>query len=78
MEASLDTNVIIHLYRANLQAILFKRFKGLKVYEFIRAKECVLQSLRAYILLYDIAYNFKNIYNGKYNNDSLVSQMTYL
>lgn len=36
MDASLDTNVIIHLYKANFQAILFNRFKKLKVYEFIR------------------------------------------
>ena len=39
MEASLDTNVIIHLYKANFQAILFKRFEKLKVYEFIREHE---------------------------------------
>jgi hypothetical protein len=36
MEASLDTNVIIHLYKANLQSVLFYRFGKLKVYEFIR------------------------------------------
>lgn len=39
MEASLDTNVIIHLYKANFQEILFKRFEKLKVYEFIRYHE---------------------------------------
>lgn len=39
MEASLDTNVIIHLYKANFQHILFDRFKKLKVYEFIRIQE---------------------------------------
>lgn len=39
MEASLDTNVIIHLYKANLQGILFNRFEKLKVYEFIRSHE---------------------------------------
>jgi len=39
MEASLDTNVIIHLYKANLQDILFNRFEKLKVYEFIRNQE---------------------------------------
>ena len=39
MEASLDTNVIIHLYKANLQGILFNRFEKLKVYEFIRTHE---------------------------------------
>jgi predicted nucleic acid-binding protein len=39
MDASLDTNVIIHLYKANLQTILFNRFKKLKVYEFIRNTE---------------------------------------
>ena len=39
MEASLDTNVIIHLYKANLQSVLFNRFEKLKVYEFIRNHE---------------------------------------
>ena len=39
MEASLDTNVIIHLYKANLQSVLFNRFQKLKVYEFIRNHE---------------------------------------
>ena len=39
MEASLDTNVIIHLYKANLQSVLFNRFQKLKVYEFIRHHE---------------------------------------
>ncbi|ACV62323.1 hypothetical protein Dtox_1456 [Desulfofarcimen acetoxidans DSM 771] len=41
MEVSLDTNVIIHLYKANLQNILFNRFEKLKVYEFIRYHEMV-------------------------------------
>ena len=37
MRASLDTNVIIHLYRANMQSILFDIFKdGLFIYEQIR------------------------------------------
>jgi len=39
MEASLDTNVIIHLYKANFQTILFSRFEKLQVYEFIRYHE---------------------------------------
>jgi|LSQX01.2.fsa_nt_gb hypothetical protein len=41
MEASLDTNVIIHLYKANLQSVLFYRFEKLKVYEFIRNHELI-------------------------------------
>lgn len=39
MDASLDTNVIIHLYKANLQSVLFNRFQKLKVYNFIRNQE---------------------------------------
>ena len=40
MKASLDTNVIIHFYRANLQEILFKFFgDGLIIYEQIRMVE---------------------------------------
>ncbi len=39
MNASLDTNVIIHLYKAKLQSVLFNRFEKLKVYEFIRIYE---------------------------------------
>ncbi len=41
MEASLDTNVIIHLYKANLQSVLFNRFEKLKVYQLIRTFEMV-------------------------------------
>ena len=37
MKASLDTNVIIHLYRAGLQSILFDFFsEGVFIYEQIR------------------------------------------
>lgn len=37
MRASLDTNVIIHLYRANMQSVLFEIFKdGVFIYEQIR------------------------------------------
>ena len=37
MRASLDTNVIIHLYQANMQSILFDIFKnGVFIYEQIR------------------------------------------
>lgn len=40
MRASLDTNIIIHLYRANMQSILFDIFKdGLFIYEQIRNVE---------------------------------------
>ena len=40
MRASLDTNVIIHLYQANMQSILFDIFKdGLFIYEQIRNVE---------------------------------------
>lgn len=40
MRASLDTNVIIHLYRANMQSILFDVFKdGVFIYEQIRKVE---------------------------------------
>ena len=40
MRASLDTNVIIHLYRAELQGILFDLFdEGVFIYEQIRSME---------------------------------------
>lgn len=40
MKASLDTNVIIHLYQAHAQQILFDRFdEGIVVYSFIRDVE---------------------------------------
>ena len=42
MRASLDTNVIIHLYRAGLQRVLFKVFEdGVFIYEQIRNIELV-------------------------------------
>ena len=40
MRASLDTNVIIHLYRSNLQRVLFEVFdEGVFIYEQIRTVE---------------------------------------
>ncbi len=40
MKASLDTNVIIHLYRANCQSILFDFFsEGILIHEYIRNHE---------------------------------------
>ena len=40
MKASLDTNVIIHLYKANLQDVLFSFFdEGVFIYEMIRNVE---------------------------------------
>ena len=39
MNASLDTNVIIHLYNADFQDVLFDRFDKLIVYQFIRHQE---------------------------------------
>lgn len=53
MDASLDTNVIIHLYKANFQAILFNRFKKLKVYEFIRHQEMEKHATPEIIDLFD-------------------------
>lgn len=53
MEASLDTNVIIHLYKANLQYVLFNRFQKLKVYEFIRSHEMVNHAEHEIIELFD-------------------------
>lgn len=53
MEASLDTNVIIHLYKANLQSVLFNRFQKLKVYEFIRNHEMENHAEREVIELFD-------------------------
>lgn len=54
MEASLDTNVIIHLYNANYQCVLFNRFKKLKVYEFIRNHEMVNHATQEVIDLFDV------------------------
>lgn len=36
MDASLDTNVIIHLYKANFQSVLYNRmqFGSIKIYEY--------------------------------------------
>lgn len=40
MRASLDTNAVIHFYRANLQSILFEFFEdGVFIYEQIRSVE---------------------------------------
>jgi len=60
MEASLDTNVIIHLYKANLQSVLFHRFQKLMVYEFIRKQEMNKHADSAIICLFD-----KDVQDGK-------------
>lgn len=60
MEASLDTNVIIHLYKANLQSVLFNRFQKLKVYEFIRNHEMVNHAESKIIEMFD-----KDVTTGK-------------
>ena len=45
MKASLDTNVILHLYRADAEAIIMHRFSdGLFVHEFIRNTVRILHS----------------------------------
>lgn len=53
MDASLDTNVIIHLYKANLQDILFERFDKLLVYDFIRNHEMINHAGSEIIELFD-------------------------
>jgi hypothetical protein len=53
MDASLDTNVIIHLYKANLQNVLFSRFDKLLVYNFIRDHEMVNHAGSEIIDLFD-------------------------
>lgn len=53
MKASLDTNVIIHLYEANYQHILFDSFEEIYVYEFIRTQEMNKHASRNTISLFD-------------------------
>lgn len=53
MDASLDTNVIIHLYKANLQSVLLNRFEKLKVYEFIRNHEMINHAGQDIIIKFD-------------------------
>jgi len=60
VDASLDTNVIIHLYNANLQDVLFNRFEKLKVYDFIRNQELKKHAQPEILDLFD-----KDIESGK-------------
>lgn len=60
MDASLDTNVIIHLYKADCQSILFDRFENVKVYEFIRCHEMENHASLEVIDLFD-----KDVQAGK-------------
>lgn len=60
MDASLDTNVIIHLYNANLQDVLFNRFEKLKVYDYIRNQELKKHAQPEILDLFD-----KDIESGK-------------
>lgn len=61
MKASLDTNVIIHLYKANLQEVLFERFDKLLVYSFIRNHEMVNHAGSRVIELFDADVQFGKI-----------------
>lgn len=45
MEASLDTNIIIHLYQVNMQDMLFTRFDHIYVHEQISTVEMVRRAL---------------------------------
>lgn len=60
MNASLDTNVIIHLYNTDLQSILFNRFEKLLVHEFIRNIELKNHASTEVLKLFD-----KDIEEGK-------------
>ena len=60
MDASLDTNVIIHLYKADFQTILTSRFNKLKVYEYIRYHEMKNHASSDIIDLFD-----KDVQMGK-------------
>ena len=60
MDASLDTNVIIHLYNADFQDLLFNRFEKLKVYEFIRTQELKKHADSAILEIFD-----KDVESGK-------------
>jgi len=60
MNASLDTNVIIHLYKAGCQDILFSRFEKLKVYEFIRNVELARHAANEIVADFD-----KDVERGK-------------
>lgn len=60
MDASLDTNVIIHLYNADFQDLLFNRFEKLKVYEFIRIQELNKHADPAILEIFD-----KDVESGK-------------
>lgn len=53
MDASLDTNVIIHLYKASQQSILFTRFDKLTVYSFIRTQELAKHAEPEILELFD-------------------------
>ncbi|KUO77759.1 MAG: hypothetical protein APF81_01420 [Desulfosporosinus sp. BRH_c37] len=60
MDASLDTNVIFHLYNADFQDLLFNRFEKLKVYEFIRTQELKKHADSAILEIFD-----KDVESGK-------------
>lgn len=75
MKASLDTNVIIHFYRANLQEILFEFFEeGLIIYEQIRMVEL---EHHAKELLNSIDTDIKNGKIELYTDAKLKEQAVY-
>ena len=75
MRGSLDTNVIIHFYRAHLQSILFEMFEdGVFIYEQIRSIE--LEHHGKMILL-NVDSDIKSGKIEVYTNDKLKEQGVY-
>ena len=48
MKASIDTDVVIHLYLSNKQGLFFNVFDGLYMHEFLYEKELKRKSLFVY------------------------------
>jgi hypothetical protein len=48
MKASIDTDVVIHLYLSNRQGLFFEIFDGLYMHEFLYEKELKRKSLFVY------------------------------
>jgi hypothetical protein len=48
MNASIDTDVVIHLYLSNRQGLFFEIFDGLYMHEFLYEKELKRKSLFVY------------------------------
>lgn len=66
MDVSLDTDIVIHLYKSNKEELLFTYFNKLYMHEYLLEDELKRKSLQVYIrFIKDVSKGLINIINNK-------------